>query len=118
MFLKQKGGNMNIKLFKLQKILVWIPYVNYFVFFIWAWNQIEFSKNMKRFVVSAVGIITLISMLICGTLIMKSYQHFFDPASILFRFLFYYVQGIMMGGFCVLSQKFMLSLYDKQEKEN
>lgn len=106
---------MIIKLYKLQKILIWIPFVNFFVFFVWAWNQIELLKGMKHSVVIGGGCITLITVILCGELLIQLF-HLITPFPILMTLFYYYVQGIMLSGVCVLSQKIMVYLYDKYKR--
>ena len=106
---------MEVKLYRLQKILIWIPILNFVVFFLWAWNQFQVTKQFGVLKATVLAAITLIPCLLCITVEINLYQWiitFFEVT----EWLLYYIEGLTVGALCLLSQKLELHMYSTNAK--
>ena len=108
---------MKIRLYTLQKIIMWIPGLNIFVFYIWAVNQYLGKSHLKTAVSVGITSVTLVCTMIVGGLEMWVYNLIFKAPAAWQEYIFYYIITSTIATFCVLSQKVMLICYEKQQKE-
>ena len=97
---------------KLHKILVWIPILNFLMFFIWSINVFLSISKISLFKLIKLCAITLILSLVCVTIEMKLYQWVVMDFSFLV-YLLYYMEGTTAGLIFIQSEK-RLFAYTKE----
>lgn len=100
----------NIKFYKLQKILIFIPILNLFTFFIWGFNVIKLKTQIKFSTKIIISSITFIFVYVAwrflsSALMIATYCIGNEEITILLNFGYYYFLGIVFTVIWIISEK-------------
>ena len=97
-----------IKNLKIQKILVWIPLVNFLTFFMYAINMFSFLREFGVWKSTKYVAPTMIAMLICLGIEIELFGLINSNLIGWIVFVQYYIEGLTIGHICIFSQKSMI----------
>ena len=102
---------MNLKFLKLQSILLFVPFLNFAIFFIWAINQLIVLKHFSLLRTTVFAGATIVGAFALVAIEMNIFRVVSPQAS--YAFILYYIEGLTMGTLCLLSQKLELQFFNK-----
>ena len=100
----------NIKFYKLQKILMFIPILNLFTFFIWGFNVINLKTKVKistKIIIAGITFIVVyvVWRLLSISLMAAAYCIGNEEIIILLNLIYYYLLGIVLTIIWMISEK-------------
>ena len=107
---------MEIKFLKLQKVLTWIPIINFFNFFLWAFNCTRLCILWNFLKPIPIVLVTELSLIVCLGVEITFFNLIF-PEPHAWLYLLYYIEGLTISGICILSQKYMSKINIHKEKQ-
>ena len=105
MLVQEDNSGMKSISTKYLKIILFIPYVNFLIFFIWGIQQIRSifrDISLKKIIFSGA---VVLSFVICVNIELAIIRLIWEDFSLYVTLLIHYVEGITIGGICLLSQK-------------
>ena len=81
----------------MKKILLWIPLLNFFEFFVYAVTLFTSKKDISLSRFYSIALLSLISMVGLGTIEMKFFNFIFDYSAKYELLIQYYVQGLTIA---------------------
>ena len=108
---------MNSKFFKFKKIILFIPYINISLFFIWAIQHILLLKTISYKKVSLIGALAILTMFVLSNGLTYLFRPLLAMNLWYFNLLFFYLQGLTIG-LCCLCVEYKTSKLKKESEEN
>ena len=111
---------MEIKYYKLQKIMLFIPIINLFTFFIWGINMISYSKHIERMKQIALGFITFVVAYISWRILsigltVSTYYIESSLVDTILTYAYYYLCGIVLTIIWMISEKKFIDIINKNQ---
>ena len=95
-------------------IILLIPIVNLFSWFIWTFGQIKLGAISTQSKYFKFTVLTLVIMFLVTTLLQTLYRWIFPAGSLYSLFGYVYLIGLVMGGICCISLKLQIKESEKQ----
>ena len=115
------------KISKNKKIILFIPVVNFTIFFLWLpvytkCNNIGKKLTLRKFIVSIIAFVVALIMPILFTLMYTIYEiHYIieNPYFVpLLNFILFYVWGLMIGGVFFIDEYLVYKKYYNKKTQN
>ena len=111
---------MEIKYYKLQKIMLFIPIINLFTFFIWGINMISYSKHIERIKQISLAFVTFVVAYISWRILsigltVSTYYIESSLMDTILTYSYYYLCGIVLTIIWMISEKKFIDIINKNQ---
>ena len=105
---------MKIKPLTFEKFILFIPFLNFVIFFIWGIQLLLFIKKLSYTKVLIIGAVTITVIFAVITFEISLFCFFVDTSFWYWNFILEYIYGLSIGVICIFSKKYIL----RELKEN
>ncbi len=100
---------MNITLYRTQKIIRWIPILNFFIFFVYAWNFFKSIKHISYWRTMLIFVISSISIMISFFFVDAAFSSIISSPT-WESCILYYVWGLIAASIWIFSEEYCVEL--------